>query len=120
MKKVLVVDDEPGTRMMLREFLEARGCTVIEAADGDESLLIARCEKPDCITMDVQMERIEGDRAAAVLRVDPGTCAIPVILYTGVDTHRVLSFMKLDEKMRLVKKPGNLDALWKAVEELTT
>ena len=119
MRKVLVVDDEPGTRLMLREFLEARGCTVIEAADGDESLMIARAEQPDCITMDVQMERIEGDRAAAVLRVDPETCSIPVVVYTGVDTQRVHSFMNLDEKMRLVKKPGNLDAVWKAVEELT-
>ncbi|WP_420120523.1 response regulator [Nakamurella sp.] len=60
MRKVLVVDDEPPIRTVLRGFLQAGGFTVVEAADGAAALAEIRRERPDLVLLDIMLPGIDG------------------------------------------------------------
>ena len=83
--QVLVVDDDPAVRLLLRRMLEARGYQVVEAGDGSEALRSLRSRPADCIITDICMPGMGGcDLIAALRREAP---RIPVIAITGaVDT----------------------------------
>lgn len=85
MKKitVLVADDEPPIRLLVRVNLEAEGFTVIEAANGDEALEVARVSHPDVILLDVMMPRKDGWTVAQELLGDPDTASIPLVFLTA-------------------------------------
>lgn len=79
-KTVLVVDDEASIRELLRQELEAEGYAVREAADGREALAEVKKQKPDLIVLDVMMPELSGFDVTAVLRNDPETFNIPIII----------------------------------------
>ncbi|MEJ5237993.1 response regulator [Limisphaera sp. VF-2] len=83
MKKILVIDDEPGLREMVHAVLTRRGFAVIEAPDGREGVALARQQQPDLILCDINMQHMNGYLTLAALREDPATAAIPFILMTG-------------------------------------
>ncbi len=60
MRRVLVVDDEPHIRTVLRGYLEADGFAVVEAADGESALNGVRDEQPDLVLLDVMLPGIDG------------------------------------------------------------
>ncbi len=60
MRRVLVVDDEPHIRTVLRGYLEADGFAVTEAADGDTALAALRDQPPDLVLLDVMLPGIDG------------------------------------------------------------
>ena len=60
MRKVLVVDDEPHIRTVLRGYLQADGFEVVEAADGEAALQLVRCDPPDLVLLDVMLPGIDG------------------------------------------------------------
>jgi signal transduction histidine kinase/DNA-binding response OmpR family regulator len=86
-RTVLVVDDDAPTRDLLRRFLEKEGHEVHIAADGEEGLKLARRVRPDLITLDVMMPRLDGWSLLALLKQEEGLADIPVILLTILD-HR--------------------------------
>jgi signal transduction histidine kinase/DNA-binding response OmpR family regulator len=79
-KKILVVDDDSNIRVLLRQELEADGYCVAEAKDGLEAIAQAKELKPDLIILDVMMPKMSGFDAAAVLRNDPDTMNIPIVI----------------------------------------
>lgn len=79
-KKILVVDDDSNIRVLLRQELEADGYYVAEARDGLEAIAQAKELKPDLIILDVMMPKMSGFDAAAVLRNDPDTMNIPIVI----------------------------------------
>ncbi len=79
-KTILVVDDEASIRELLRQELETEGYTVREAKDGREALVQVKREKPDLIVLDVMMPELSGFDVAAVLRNDPETFNIPIVI----------------------------------------
>ncbi|MCS7091309.1 MAG: response regulator [Verrucomicrobiota bacterium] len=83
MKKILVIDDEPGLREMVHAVLTRRGFAVIEAQDGREGVELARQQHPDLILCDINMQHMNGYLTLAALREDPVTATIPFILMTG-------------------------------------
>ncbi len=83
--KVLIVDDEPQNRLLLRLFCEKWSYEVMEAENGEEALEIARREKPDVVIMDVMMPRMDGFTATRTLKRDPQTAFIPVVIVTALD-----------------------------------
>src|SRR4051812_36999661 len=83
MMRVLVAEDNPMNRELIRSILEDRGCEVVEAADGEEALAKIRESEPDLILMDVQMPRLDGIDALHRLRHDPILASIPVIALTA-------------------------------------
>ena len=67
-KRVLVVDDHPDIRKMMRILLEMYGYDVVEAADGYEAVERAINDKPDLIFMDIGMPLLDGVQAIAAIR----------------------------------------------------
>jgi DNA-binding response OmpR family regulator len=81
--KVLVVDDEAPIRLLCRVNLEAEGMEVIEAADGEDGLALARSEQPDVILLDVMMPALDGWQVAERLFDDRATSEIPLVFLTA-------------------------------------
>jgi PAS domain S-box-containing protein len=71
-RRVLVVDDEPDGRSLLRDLLEPIGFEVHEAEDGEVALSEAARLKPDAIVMDIRMPRLDGLAATTRIRAMPG------------------------------------------------
>ena len=84
MKRILVIDDEPWLREMVRLALVEKGFDVIEAENGTLGIEKARKELPDLILCDVNMEKVDGYLTLMSLRNEPATSAIPFILMTGM------------------------------------
>jgi signal transduction histidine kinase/CheY-like chemotaxis protein/HAMP domain-containing protein len=82
---VLIIDDDPAVRDLLKRFLEKEGFVVEVAADGPSGLLRAQEMKPDVITLDVLMPGMDGWAVLTSLKADPETLDIPVIMLSIVD-----------------------------------
>lgn len=80
---VLVVDDEPSYRMMLRSLLRMNGFTVLEAENGRTGVDIAIDKLPDLIIMDVNMPILPGPDAITLLKQEERTAEIPVIVVSA-------------------------------------
>jgi len=90
LKTVLVVDDEPVLRAIVREILHEEGYAVIEAADGRVMLEIMEREHPDLVLMDVMMPGVDGREAYRQLRSHPKHRDIPVVMMSAaVEAHRL-------------------------------
>lgn len=81
--KILVVDDDPNLRILLRQMLEFRNFTVVEAEDGVEALARVEEAKPDVIVLDVMMPRMDGISVCKELRGRQETAALPIIILSG-------------------------------------
>jgi CheY-like chemotaxis protein len=79
---VLVIDDDPVARDVLRRSLEKAGFGVITASRGDEGLRLARERAPSAITLDVMMPGTDGWAVLSELKGDPQTAQIPVVMVT--------------------------------------
>ncbi len=82
---VLVVDDDPEARDLLRRHMERAGCRVVEAMDGEAGLELAQTLQPDLITADVWMPKMDGWTLLAALQASPPLNDIPVIMMTMAD-----------------------------------
>ncbi|ATB51418.1 ATP-binding protein [Corallococcus macrosporus] len=86
--RVLVVDDDAGTRRTLCAQLERLGVHVFEAADGESAVELARETTPDLIVLDVGLPRLDGFEVVDILRQGRGR-ATPLIVFTGRDLTRM-------------------------------
>ncbi len=82
-RRILVVDDEPDVLVFYRSVLEDHGATVVEAADGETALALARREKPDLVTLDLSMPGTDGGMVFEALRRDDTLTDVPVCIITG-------------------------------------
>jgi two-component system, cell cycle response regulator DivK len=80
---ILIVEDDPKTLKLLRDLLQIRGYTTLEASDGKQGVDMARAKMPDLIFMDIQMPVMDGFEAINILKADPVTKSIPVIALTA-------------------------------------
>lgn len=78
--KILVVDDAELDRTILVNILKKNGYTVFSASDANEGIALARVEMPDLIMMDVVMPTLSGFEATRILKDDPKTQHIPVVI----------------------------------------
>ena len=84
-KTVLVVDDEPTIREYLRQELEPEGYHVQEAENGLDAISKAKELMPDLVILDVMMPLMNGFDAAAVLKNDPKTMKIPIVILSIIE-----------------------------------
>ncbi len=82
---VLVIEDDPNTRELLKRFLSKDGFHVKTVSEGEEGLRLARELKPDVITLDVMMSGLDGWAVLTELKADPALADIPVVMVTFVD-----------------------------------
>ncbi|MGJ5800433.1 response regulator [Streptomyces europaeiscabiei] len=87
--RVLVVDDNKVIRQLIRVNLELEGFEVVTAADGAECLDVVHQVRPDLITLDVVMPRLDGLRTAARLRGDPRTRRLPLAIISACSQYEV-------------------------------
>ncbi|MEU9116635.1 response regulator [Streptomyces sp. NPDC048483] len=81
--RILVVDDNKVIRQLIRVNLELEGFEVVTAADGAECLDVVHDVRPDVVTLDVVMPRLNGLHTAARLRSDPRTWDIPIAIVSA-------------------------------------
>jgi CheY-like chemotaxis protein len=87
-KTILVVDDEPILRTIVREILHEEGYAVIEAEDGQVMLEVMARERPDLVLMDVMMPGVDGRDAYRQLRSRPENRDVPVVMMSAaVESH---------------------------------
>ena len=84
MARILIVEDNPANMRLAVFLLESVGHSVIVASDAEAGLTLARSEHPQLILMDIQLPRMDGLEATALLKRDASTRAIPVIALTAL------------------------------------
>ncbi|HET8778267.1 MAG TPA: response regulator [Candidatus Limnocylindria bacterium] len=82
---ILVVDDEPANRALLRKLLTHHGWAVAEAEDGAAALVAVEEHEPDLICLDVMMPGIDGIEVSQRLRAQPRHTGMPILLLTALD-----------------------------------
>jgi len=80
---ILIVEDQPLNRKLVRDVLQARGYRTLESETGEEGVRLAREHRPALVLMDIQLPGISGIEALQQLRADDATRAIPVIAVTA-------------------------------------
>lgn len=83
--RILLVEDAPDVRRVLRFLLEGEGYEVSEAADGVEAVEAARRERPAAVIMDMSLPRLDGHQATRLIRREPSLASIPVIACTALN-----------------------------------
>lgn len=113
--RILVVDDEANIRELLsQEFTEA-GYQVSTASNGREAIAAVRADRPDLVVLDVMMPEMNGFDAAAVLKNDPLTADIPIVILSIVQDRERGFRVGVD---RYLTKPIDTDLLFREVGAL--
>ena len=81
--KILVVDDEPDALEVLGFKLKEAGFLPVFAADGLKALAAVKAERPDLIVLDLMLPEIDGTEVCKILRRDPATAEIPILMLTA-------------------------------------
>lgn len=101
-RRIAIVDDHPDVRQLIRRILQAQGnYTLFEAEDGRAGIELITREKPDLVILDLMMPEMDGFSVLEVLRNNPETAEIPVIVATAKE-------LSSQEKQRL---SGQIQAL---------
>jgi len=82
-KRILVVEDQPDNRQIIRGMLAPTDYEITEAEDGQQALEAIAKQRPDLILMDIQLPIIDGYTATRKIKADPALRSIPVIAVTS-------------------------------------
>lgn len=114
---VLVADDDADIRNLIAGLLRQAGYTVSEAADGVEALEQVERARPNLALLDVRMPRLDGVEVLTLLRADPETANMPVVMMTN--THGAMeanrSLVALLGGAALLSKPSTAEELAEAI-----
>src|SRR3954464_9832481 len=83
MAKVLIADDQPNMRQLVRLTLESGHFEILEAPDGDAALALARAEHPDLLFLDWTMPGLAGVEVCRALREAPSTAHMRIVMLTA-------------------------------------
>jgi len=83
MSRILVADDDPVGRELIREILESQGYQVTEAGDGADALAAIQANAPDLVLLDIQMPVLDGFGVIQALRRDERFQALTVLALTA-------------------------------------
>ncbi len=116
-KKILIVDDNRVSLMIVNEMLSEAGYSTIRAANGNDALAIARNEHPDLIILDIAMPGLDGIDVALVLRNDPKTRKIPIIFLSCLIGREIRAGKGLCLASTFLSKPVEKEVLLREIEE---
>ena len=83
MSTILIVEDNEKNMKLVRDILQYRGHTTIEAITGGDGVRLAREQRPDLVLMDIQLPDINGIEAFERIRANAETAKVPVIAFTA-------------------------------------
>jgi len=114
---ILIVEDDSKTLKLLRDTLKAQRYRVIEAANGKEAIELATRQKPDLITMDVQLPVMNGLDAARAIKANPTIGYIPIIALTA-DAMKGQDQIALEAGCEAyISKPFSIDVLLETIKK---
>src|SRR4051812_27438004 len=102
--RILLVDDEPALRELLRATFEGADVTVDEAGSGEEAEERIRRRRPDVVVLDLRMPGMSGVELCERLKADSRTASIPIVLLTGADAEEARRAQRAGAAA-LVRKP---------------
>jgi len=105
---ILIADDSADIRTIMRYFLNDLGFAVVEAADGNEAVRLARQCRPALILLDLCMPGLDGWEVAAQLRADPALEEVPILAMTAYHVTSAISAALLAGCQQVVAKPFEL------------
>lgn len=111
-KSVMIVDDDPAIREILKEAFRDQGFVVITASNGEVAFRALSSFDPDVIVLDIHMPIMDGVAFAAAYQARPGRHAPIVVFSTAADSQRVRSIRPAS----VIMKPCDLDLLIATVE----
>jgi len=109
-KRILICEDEPDMRNILKSMVESADYEVLEAEDGEKGVDVAFQKIPDLILLDLKMPKMDGFEVLEKLKYNPATQNIPVIILSNLDQEQDIS---------KAKALGAVDYLVKADVRLT-
>ena len=112
-KKILVVDDEPHIVKYLTVFLQDCGYETCSASDGEEALEVLRREKPDLVTLDLQMPNETGTRFYRNMTKDKEFKKLPVIVISGIPGRH----LAVSKPVAVFEKPVDRNALLDTIKK---
>ena len=83
-RTILLADDHEDNRLALLTVLEREGYQVLGAANGREAVALVREHRPDLVLMDLMMPVMDGREAMRILKADPETQDIPIVVLTAM------------------------------------
>ncbi|MGB9791845.1 MAG: ANTAR domain-containing response regulator [Thermacetogeniaceae bacterium] len=111
----MIADDEPITRLDIKEMLEERGYkSIVEASDGHEAVQLSRIYKPELVLMDIKMPNLNGIEAASILGERLECCIIFLTAYS--DLSLVQEAKRIRNVVGYLVKPVREEDLFPAVE----
>jgi len=82
-KRILVVEDQPDNRQIIRDMLVGTDCEITEAEDGEQALTAVAKQRPDLILMGIQLPMMDGYEVTRQIKADPALRSIPIIAVTS-------------------------------------
>lgn len=117
--RLLIVDDLPSNRYLVRMLLETRGYEIEEAEGGEDALAKARVQPPDVIVTDLLMPGMDGFTLCRAWHADPALSSIPFIVYTATFTDPKDRQLALDlGASAYVLKPAEADELERVIAQV--
>jgi diguanylate cyclase (GGDEF)-like protein len=104
---VLVADDDPVMRLLMREMLDQVGLDTLEAEDGAQALACYRSMAPDLVLLDVDMPAMDGYAVCRAIRAEEAHVTVPIIMVTGSDELEAVTLAYEVGATDFVSKPIN-------------
>ncbi|MFZ4537439.1 response regulator [Propionivibrio sp.] len=117
-RRVLIVDDSATIVAALRKILRSAGCITMEAIDAEKGLELVRQEKPDLVFLDIVLPGMNGFAALRLMRRDPLTQHIPVIMISGNEQATEEFYAKRIGADDFMKKPFSRIEVFARIEHL--
>jgi PAS domain S-box-containing protein len=112
--KVLVVDDDPDSLVLMEDYLADFGCEVLQASSGAVGLEMAATHKPDLVTLDLHMPDLDGWEVLRRLKADPEVRHIPVVVASiAANEGRGKLFGAVDLLTKPIERSDLLRVLWR-------
>ena len=115
---ILIADDSSDIRTIMRYFLIDLGFAVVEAADGNQAVRLARQCQPVLILLDLCMPGIDGWEVAARLRADPALEEVPILAMTAYNVSSAIHAALLAGCQQVVAKPFDLHDISRQIAAL--